>query len=88
MAKSAQTIILSLFIVSLLLNGLHTQTVDCLKNIQSSYAYPTSCLSTSSDTRPINATAYVKAAKNTTWYGPIDWTPYIARDGYLVYDLY
>ena len=67
---------------------LQAQTVDCIKYINSSYANPASCLSSSTSTRPINATGYVKALKNTTWKGIDDWTPFIVRGGYLVVDLF
>ena len=57
----------------------HSQSVDCLKYIQSSYAYPIACTSSHTDLRPINVTAQVKCSKNTTWYGYDDWNPFIAR---------
>ena len=60
------------------------QKVDCLKYVQSSYGWPTSCESTSSSTRPINVTAFVKTNKNVTWHGEYDWNPYIVRGQYLV----
>lgn len=77
-----------ILLLAFLLINIHSQTVDCIRYINSSYATPSSCLSSSTDNRPINATAYVKATKNTTWYGIDDWTPYIYRDGYLIRDLF
>ena len=69
---------------------LHTnsQTVDCIKWINSTYGTPSSCTSTTNENRPINATAVVKATKNTTWYGPNDWNPYLVRNNYIILDLY
>jgi hypothetical protein len=80
--------LLSLLIVAFVLTAVHTQTVDCIKYINSTYATPTSCLSTSTDTRPINATSYVKSTKNTTWYGAEDWNPFLYRNGKLERDLF
>jgi hypothetical protein len=77
-----------LLIIALVLAGSRAQTVDCIKYINSTYANPVACLSSSTDTRPINATATVKALKNTTWYGADDWNPFLYRNGKLVRDLF
>jgi len=37
------------------------------------------CESTTSDSRPINATVLVEVRKNITWLGFSDWSPYLAR---------
>lgn len=80
--------LICLMLIVFLMTLSHSQTVDCIKYINSTYANPTSCLSSSTSTRPINATAYVKALKNTTWYGMDDWNPYIVRNHTIVRDLF
>ena len=80
--------IICFLLISLLVVVTQPQSVDCIKYINSSYASPTSCQSTSADNRPINATAYVRCSKNTTWYGIDDWNPYIVRDKKIVRDLF
>jgi hypothetical protein len=77
-----------ILVIALVLAFSHSQQVDCIKFINSTYASPSQCFSTSSDTRPINGTAYIKVYKNLSWYGADDWDPYIIRGGYLVRDLY
>lgn len=77
-----------LLLAAFIFREVHTQTVNCIKSIKSTFATPTSCLSTSTDTRPINVTSYVKSTKNTNWYGPDDWNPFLYRNGKLERDLF
>ena len=70
------------FLITLfmMINYCGCQTVDCMRFINNFYTIPSVCTSTTSDNRPINATATINCVKNTEWYGADDWNPYLIRN--------
>jgi hypothetical protein len=77
----------TLCILVLFITTAHSQIVDFIRSVDSVLAIPETCTSTSSNIRPINATAKIKARKDSTWFGDDDWYVTLQRKDGNQYDL-